>query len=141
MKKTILASLLVIGCAAVPVDFMKEDLQQLMCGNKPNCASSIDTRPSFYMPPFQFDDSPKSAMDRLIRSLKQQKRTTIINSTETTLHAVRATAVFRFKDDLYFIMNPDEQLIHFKSAARTGYSDFGVNRKHIEKIRSAFESK
>jgi ABC-2 type transport system ATP-binding protein len=32
----------------------------------------------------------------------------------------------------------DAKIIHMRSASRIGYSDFGVNRERLEKLRSLF---
>lgn len=141
MRKSMIISILLFGCTSSPLPMEIRNINTLICGTKPNCVSSVDTRPKFHLPPLQFYDPPESAMKRLIHVIQKQNRTRIESTTETTIHAVRSSAIFRFKDDLYFILDPEQQQIHFKSAARTGYSDFGVNRKQIEKIRSAFNSK
>ena len=47
--------------------------------------------------------------------------------------------IFQFVDDVEFLFENQGNVIHVKSASRTGYSDFGVNRKRVEKIRAAFE--
>jgi uncharacterized protein (DUF1499 family) len=44
-------------------------------------------------------------------------------------------------DDVEFCFDTDSSLIHVRSASRTGYFDFGVNRKRIERIRSAFSKR
>jgi uncharacterized protein (DUF1499 family) len=41
-------------------------------------------------------------------------------------------------DDLEFHLDASARVIHVRSAARLGYSDFGVNRKRIEAIRAQF---
>jgi uncharacterized protein (DUF1499 family) len=43
-------------------------------------------------------------------------------------------------DDVEFVLAPEQRLIHVRSAARLGYSDFGVNRKRAESLRAQFES-
>jgi len=47
--------------------------------------------------------------------------------------------VFRFVDDVEFLFDREKKLIHVRSASRVGYSDLGVNRKRVEKIRSLFQ--
>ena len=42
---------------------------------------------------------------------------------------------FGFVDDINVILDTDTNLIHIRSASRTGHSDFGVNRKRIEALR------
>ncbi len=41
----------------------------------------------------------------------------------------------RFVDDLEARLDIDAGLIHMRSASRTGYYDFNVNRKRVEQIR------
>ena len=43
---------------------------------------------------------------------------------------------FRFVDDINVILDADAELIHIRSASRVGHSDFGVNRKRIEALRT-----
>jgi len=38
-------------------------------------------------------------------------------------------------DDVEFWADPKAAVIHFRSAARRGYGDLGVNRRRMEKIR------
>lgn len=43
---------------------------------------------------------------------------------------------FGFIDDVEARIDKRNNVIHLRSASRIGYSDFGVNRRRIEKIRS-----
>jgi len=45
-----------------------------------------------------------------------------------------------FVDDLEFYFSK-ENVIQVRSASRLGYSDFGVNRKRVEKLRELFAAK
>ncbi|TFG35241.1 MAG: DUF1499 domain-containing protein, partial [Desulfobacterales bacterium] len=40
-----------------------------------------------------------------------------------------------------FRMVAADNLIHVRSASRLGYSDLGVNRKRVEKLRAVFNDK
>jgi uncharacterized protein (DUF1499 family) len=40
-----------------------------------------------------------------------------------------------------FLFDDSEKFIQFRSRARVGYSDMGVNRKRMEKIREMFIDK
>lgn len=55
-----------------------------------------------------------------------------------TNHAKVRSSFFKFVDDVEFYFPKDKNIIHIRSLARTGYSDFGVNRKRMEKIRVRF---
>jgi uncharacterized protein (DUF1499 family) len=54
------------------------------------------------------------------------------------LHAEFRSAIFRFVDDVEFMVDPESQRIHARSASRVGYSDMGVNRRRMEEIQAAF---
>jgi uncharacterized protein (DUF1499 family) len=62
-----------------------------------------------------------------------------VESEERYLHAEVRSLVFRFVDDLEFLLQPDG-LIQVRSAARSGYSDLGVNRRRVERIRQRFQA-
>lgn len=54
------------------------------------------------------------------------------------LHAVFRSRFYRFIDDLELRLDREHRVIHLRSAARAGYSDFGVNRKRAEQVRALF---
>jgi uncharacterized protein (DUF1499 family) len=68
-------------------------------------------------------------------------RTTITEVSDNYLHAECRSAVFRFVDDLELELRPAEGIIAVRSASRIGYSDFGVNRSRVERLRSALQSR
>jgi uncharacterized protein (DUF1499 family) len=44
-------------------------------------------------------------------------------------------------DDVEFVFEDETKTIHFRSASKTGYSDFGVNRNRMEEIRRLLNGK
>lgn len=56
------------------------------------------------------------------------------------IHAVATTAVMKFKDDLEFLVDAEQKVIHFRSASRVGYSDGGMNRKRYTELFEAYEA-
>ena len=70
------------------------------------------------------------------------KRAKIIVAEDHYIRVEFISKVFRFIDDLEFYFpntKSKEMTIHVRSASRVGHSDFGVNRKRIEQIRSKFK--
>ncbi|PLX70456.1 MAG: DUF1499 domain-containing protein [Denitrovibrio sp.] len=136
----IVSSLALMGCAVSPPENWRtiNTDKLLKCGNRPNCVSSTDDREKFSIDPLYFNDSPEEAMDRLVQVLNNQDRTEVLEVLPTRIHALRKSAFFGFKDDMFFVLAKEQGIIHLRSSARLGYSDFGVNRKHIEKIREEF---
>jgi uncharacterized protein (DUF1499 family) len=69
-----------------------------------------------------------------------EKRATIVEEKADYLHAEMRSLIFRFVDDVEFSLDADAGLINVRSASRVGYSDFGVNRRRMQRIRAAFDS-
>jgi len=109
------------------------------CPDSPNCVSSQASDARHFIEPFTFHDQPAQAMRRLRVALLTEGRVTIVEERPAYLHAEVRSLVFRFVDVIEFALSADQQLIQVRSAARTGYSDFGVNRRRIERIRRMFQ--
>ena len=112
------------------------------CPDSPNCVSSLapDSDREHYIAPFSFSGDPAAAWQRLRTAVLAEKRVTIVQERKGYLHAEMRSLIFRFVDDVEFSLAADADLINVRSASRMGYSDFGVNRKRVERIRAAFDS-
>jgi uncharacterized protein (DUF1499 family) len=109
------------------------------CPATPNCVCTQATDPAQRLPPLTFSESPAEAQARLKRALATLPRTRIVTEAGLYLHAEATSLVFRFVDDLEFLVDPEARVIHFRSAARVGYSDLGANRARMERLRAAFD--
>lgn len=110
------------------------------CPDSPNCVSS-QTDPAdrtHFIQPLRYEDASEAAWARLVRLVSSQPRTRVIKVTDRYLHAEVSTLVLRFVDDLEFLLGPAE--IHVRSASRLGRTDFGVNRRRVERLRRAFSA-
>lgn len=90
------------------------------------------------MAPLPFQGPPAEAMTRLKKIVQGMPRTRIVTANENYLHAEFVSALFRFVDDVEFLIDPEAGVIHFRSASRVGYSDLGANRRRMEEIQHAF---
>jgi uncharacterized protein (DUF1499 family) len=54
------------------------------------------------------------------------------------LHVEFRSRWMGFVDDVEFYVDAAAGVIHFRSASRLGYSDFGVNRDRMERIRAGY---
>jgi uncharacterized protein (DUF1499 family) len=70
-----------------------------------------------------------------------EARKTLVEVTDSYLHIEVRSAVMQFVDDTEFNLRATERIIAVRSAARTGYSDGGVNRDRIEDIRKALQAR
>ena len=110
------------------------------CPVSPNCVCSQDPDQKHAIKPISYQGSPQEAASRLLTVLQGMKRAKIVTKQERYFHVEFTSAIFRFVDDAEFFINGEQKLIHVRSAARLGYSDFGVNRKRMETIRRLFNS-
>jgi uncharacterized protein (DUF1499 family) len=109
------------------------------CPNKPNCVSSQSTNTARYLAPLQYAGSLPDARQKLIEVLKNTKRVILVKAETDYIHAEFRSRIFGFVDDVEFYFPPEERIIHVKSASRTGYYDFGANRRRVELIRNELE--
>ena len=104
------------------------------CPTSPNCVCTFDDDSEHGMQAVSFSDSPEAARERIIAALHSLPRTKIITSEENYIHAECTSQLFRFVDDVEFLIDSDAKLIHFRSASRVGHSDLGVNRGRMQAL-------
>jgi uncharacterized protein (DUF1499 family) len=112
----------------------------LICPDSPNCVSSQSSDPRHTIAPLRYNGTAEKARELLIKAVLGMKRSRVVISEELYLHAEFTSAFFRFVDDVEFLLDDVKKLIHVRSASRVGYSDFGVNRKRVEEIRTQFDA-
>jgi uncharacterized protein (DUF1499 family) len=108
------------------------------CPASPNCVSSQASDAEHFIEPLRFTGEATLAWNRLKSAFNTESRLSIVEDTGGYLHAEVRSMVFRFVDDVEFVLDPEAGVIQVRSASRTGYSDFGVNRRRVERIRKAF---
>jgi uncharacterized protein (DUF1499 family) len=122
------------------------------CTNSTNCVSSMSEIGKPMMDPIPFFKSESSSADAptadLEHSLASQTqrlkeviaanfpRATLIQEDKNYLRYEFQTFVFRFVDDVEFLIDAGQKVIHFRSASRVGRSDLGKNRKRMLAIGS-----
>ena len=140
--KTVALFLIVIGalgCVSDTRDTHSKILTDLTpCPDSPNCVSTKSNDPGHAMPPLPYLKSGQESMDRLVGIVHEMKRANIVAATPTYLHVEFRSALFRFVDDVEFVLEDSARLIHFRSASRTGYYDFGVNRRKMKDISDRY---
>jgi len=115
------------------------DGNDMSCPDSPNCVSSLANDTEHFVEPLRFSDQPAAAMQRLKAVLLNEKRVKIVKEQTAYLHAEARSLIFRFVDDVEFTLLAEQGLIHVRSSSRVGRSDFGVNRRRIERIRQLFQ--
>jgi len=108
------------------------------CPDTPNCVSTQATDNKHKIDPIQYSGSLSDVKEKIIKIINSLKRSKIITNKDNYIHVEFRTATFRFVDDVEFLFDDSEKIIHFRSRARLGYSDMGVNRKRMENIRNMY---
>lgn len=63
------------------------------------------------------------------------ERAMLVAEQSPYIQAQFRSAIFRFVGDVKLYFPDDAKVIHVRSASRTGYYDFGVNRSRVESIQ------
>jgi len=109
------------------------------CPQSPNCVLSQASDEKHGTQPLAYTGSLEAAKERLSQVILSLGNARIITQHEVYWHVEFTSRWLRFVDDVEFYFVESEPLIHLRSASRLGYSDFGANRKRVEKIRTRFE--
>jgi uncharacterized protein (DUF1499 family) len=112
------------------------------CPATPNCVCSVyPDDASHFIQPLPF--IPGVPVDQQLTELKQRCekhfRVEVIQQEATYLHLVFVSLIFRFRDDVEFVLNETQEQIHVRSASRVGHSDLGANQRRVEKIRALLQ--
>jgi uncharacterized protein (DUF1499 family) len=127
----------IFACAgARPNNLGVKDGRLAPCRPSPNCVSSDAADAKHFVAAFELALPLADAWPRLREIVGALPRTEIIGETSDYLQAECRSAVFGFVDDLELHARPAQNLIAVRSAARIGYSDFGVNRRRVENLRA-----
>ena len=137
----LLSLLALFSCSSTkPKGLGIEEGQFKPCPESPNCVSTqADTSDDeHYMAPIEYREDRENARKKLMAVIDNMPRTEITINREDYMHVTFTTLVFRFVDDVEFYFPPDEDVVHFRSASRVGYSDMGANARRMKKVKEKF---
>jgi uncharacterized protein (DUF1499 family) len=93
------------------------------------------------MAPIAYDGAAEPALDAIAEVVSSATGATVSNRSADRLDAVFVSRIFRFKDDVSFVVDTDNAQIHFRSASRVGHSDLGANRKRLTALIPQIQAK
>ncbi len=111
------------------------------CPDSPNCVSSLEDSEKHSIGSYRYEKTLAEAKAMLKQVFGELSRTELVQEEEISLHYEVRSFLFRFVDDVEILFDDATKTIHFRSASRVGYSDFGVNRKRMEEVRSLLEGR
>jgi len=107
------------------------------CPSSPNCVSSQSTG-NHFIESLSITGEAKVAFDRL-REILERRRDTSIVAADDKMILVEFKTSLGFVDDGLFVLDSENRTIHIRSASRSGYWDFGKNRRRIEEVRKEYK--
>ena len=90
------------------------------------------------MNPLTYTGTLTEARKTLLSVIAEWPNSEMVEMRGHYVHAKFTSRFFRFVDDVEFCFSDDPGIIHVRSSSRSGYYDFGVNRRRIENIRKKF---
>ncbi len=111
------------------------------CPDSPNCVSSRARDQKHAVEPFHVKGDPAAAWSAIRSVIESLPRTAVVEVTDRYLHAECKSRLFGFTDDLELLLDPTSNVIEIRSASRTGYYDFGVNRRRVDDLRRTLRDK
>jgi uncharacterized protein (DUF1499 family) len=83
------------------------------------------------MTPLRYAGTAEDARRTLLNVLQSTPRARVVDVDDVYIHAEFTSLVFRFVDDVEFLIEPLGKIVHFRSASRVGHSDLGTNRRRM----------
>lgn len=111
------------------------------CPARPNCVSTQALNIEQAMAPLSYSKPSSDALEVIKTEIQGMDRATLIKQSEGYMHFEFRSRFLGFVDDVEFKLDSSANKVHIRSAARTGYSDLGVNRKRVEQIQSLLSGK
>ena len=134
-----LVPVLMVGCSGTrPTTLDVREGRMAPCPKSPNCVFTQSTDEKHRIEPLAYATSIEAARGRLLEIVRTTPRTSLVTEEEGYLHVEYRSRLFGFIDDVEFLFDDENKIVHFRSASRKGYSDLGVNRKRMEQIRERF---
>jgi uncharacterized protein (DUF1499 family) len=111
------------------------------CPKRPNCVSSEAKDEQHAIESFRLKGDPNVSWPLIQDEIASIPGWVIVTATDNYIHVECKSRIFRFVDDLELYFNSSNGIISIRSASRTGYSDFGANRRRVEFLRSKLRIK
>jgi uncharacterized protein (DUF1499 family) len=110
------------------------------CPSSPNCRSTLALDPDRRIAPMHLKPDWKKNWERIPSLLASIPGTRVMENNSGLIQAECKSRIFGFVDDLTLKTNLQTGRIDIRSASRTGYYDFGVNQRRIQRLRRTLKA-
>ncbi|WP_162063402.1 DUF1499 domain-containing protein [Vibrio taketomensis] len=126
----ILTTLLLSGCSQGERTMTSKINQG--CSDKPNCVSTLESREDYKLEPYVL--RAEVNIEQIEHAALQLPGAKTAEKSDDYLRIECTSKIMRFVDDLELKIDGNQLMV--RSESRVGYSDFGVNRKRAEQLRT-----
>ena len=106
------------------------------CPDMPNCKVSMYPQDQkHHMEPWFYHKNREEVIQILLQVLGTEAQAQILEQRSNYIHVVFTIPIVKYKDDVELYLPDEENVIHFRSASRVGYSDLGVNKRRLRRIQ------
>lgn len=139
-----IVGVLLIGYFSIPIlgrekgrRQYSDDMQFLTLPESPNCVmSTLPEDDEKYVEPLSFSEGKVEKSIEFIKDLMVEEfGAKVLYQNEKYLHVTVQTKLMRYIDDVEFIWDEESRVLQVRSCSRLGYSDLGVNRERVERMR------
>lgn len=102
------------------------------CGDKPNCVSTLESREDYKLEPYVLRADVN--IEQIEHAALQLPGAKTAEKSDDYLRIECTSKIMRFVDDLELKIEGEQLIV--RSESRVGYSDFGVNHKRAEQLRT-----
>lgn len=102
--------------------------------SSPNAVSSQAKTEEKKVSPLAYVENKSKSKLKIENIINEYKSAKIVTNDENYIHVVFTTSGMKFKDDVEFYFDEENEVIHYRSASRIGYSDMGMNRARYDEL-------
>jgi len=106
--------------------------------SKPNGVSSQAKDESKLVEPLLFSGNLEETKKLLKEVCQSYGDVKIVKEETYYIHVVFTTGTMKYNDDVEFYLDEKNQLVHYRSESRVGYSDMGLNRERYDALSLSY---
>ena len=106
--------------------------------SKPNNVSSQAQDPKKKVDTWPFKSDASETITSIKQAISSYGSGEIMSESDNYVYVVFTTSLMRYKDDVEFFLDEANQVVHFRSSSRAGYSDLGLNRKRYNELKALY---
>jgi uncharacterized protein (DUF1499 family) len=104
----------------------------------PNCVSTQTAQTDKLVEPIAFIGTLEESKEAFKNAITAYGGIKIVEETEDYIYAVATTSLMQYKDDIEIYFDQENEVIHYRSASRTGYSDMGLNKNRYDELKKLY---